>query len=181
MKTKVSNGKSVNAVLSPLRDGNLFCVPVKSCLHFSFWCLCPLFCAGVWRQDRLLVLCAFPWGTHSTEGSTMSRDAHRSSGTHHGADGVGPNGHKGPQGPWGHQGSPTAYPVVHGGRGRRQQWDATQGLWAALGVEQGALTPTESFLHHQQPAPGPGTANAALESPKYNCEGMKGRKHGEGS
>lgn len=112
----------------------------------------------------------------------MSRDAHKSSGTHHGADGGGWGDQMGTRGLGSHGDTRDPPLWVHGGRGRRQQWDGTWGLWAALDVEHGAPTPTESFLHHQQPAPGPGTAHAALESPKYNPEGMKlGRKHGEGS
>lgn len=63
--------------------------------------------------------------------------------------GEGPKGHMGPWSPWGHQGSPTVYPWCMEGWGGGSSGMVPRGLWAAQDVEQGALTPTESFLLHQ--------------------------------
>lgn len=63
----------------------------------------------------------------------------------------------GPWGPcraWGHQASPTAYPVVCGGMGRRMVPPmegggmVPRGPWAAQDMEQGALALTKSFPLH---------------------------------
>lgn len=78
----------------------------------------------------------------------MSRDTHRSSGTHHGAGGV-PGGWD-QMGTWGLAVYGDTRDLPLSILWCMEGWEeAAVGWIAALDVEQGALIPIESFLHHQ--------------------------------